>query len=126
MKKTRQNGFVLMLVIAAMAVIGAEIFFLSRDSNTVLFQTNEVYLEACEQNLIASGLVWAKQNAGNGNAEFFNKKIELNTGDLDVKNATLSITMGAPVNKEAKVQINTSCQRGRRILRHSGEYRIRL
>jgi hypothetical protein len=56
MKKQRQKGFALVLVITAMAVIGLEMYVLTGGSNTMLFQSDTAYLEACKRNLITSGL----------------------------------------------------------------------
>ena len=65
MKRVKQNGFVLVLVIAIISLIGVEMFVLAGSSNIILFQTNDAYLEACEQNLAASGLAWAEKNIKN-------------------------------------------------------------
>jgi len=55
-RKEKRDGFVLVIVIITIALIGAEMFVLTGGSNTILFQTNNAYLQACQQNLIASGL----------------------------------------------------------------------
>jgi len=126
MRKEKRDGFVLVIIIVAIALIGMEMFVLAGGSNAILFQANNAYLKACEQNLIASGLSWAKRNLKSENVESFNKTIELNLADINIDRATLSVMMEKPKNKQAEVQINASCSRGRQILRHSDKYRIRL
>lgn len=126
MRKGKRDGFVLVIVIVTIALIGAEMLVLTGSSNTILFQANNSYLEACEQNLIASGLAWAKKNIKNENMKSFNKEIELDLADINVKRAALSVAIEKPENKQTEVQINTSCGRGRQVLRHKKKYQVRL
>ena len=126
MKKIKQNGFVLVVVIMSIAIIAIEMAVLTGGSNAILFQTNTAYLQACRRNLVASGLAWAEKNIKNGNKQIFDKTIELDTSDMNIRRATLSVTVRAPVNKKAEVQINSSVSRGRRTLRHKGKYHINV
>ena len=61
MKKPRQKGFALVLVITAMAIIGLEMHVLTSGANTMLFQADTAYLEACKRNLITSCLAWQNE-----------------------------------------------------------------
>ena len=126
MKKLRQNGFVLILVITAIAVIGIEMFVLAGIANNMQFQSNTAYLKACERNLLASGLVWARQNVQDRGREIFDKTIELDVNKMNIRGSTLSVTISTPAEKEPEVRINTSCSRGRQTLRGSGKYTIEL
>ena len=122
----RQNGFVLILVITAIAAIGAEMFVLTGGANTMLFQSDTAFLRAVERNLAASGLAWAKRNIRNESREIFNRTIELDVSNMDIRNSTLTVTTGIPAAKKVEVQINTSCSRGRQTIRHNGKYRVEL
>ena len=126
MKNLRQNGFVLVLVITVIAVVGAEMFVLGGMSNTILFQTDIAYLEVVERNLVASGLAWASRNIKNQSKQTFNKTIELDVTDMDIRRSTLAVTVAMLEDKQAQVQIDTSCGRGRRTLKHSDKYHIEL
>ncbi len=126
MKKLRQNGFVLILVITAIAVIGIEMFVLAGIANNMQFQSNTAYLKACERNLLASGLVWARQNVQDRGREIFDKTIELDVNEMNIRGSTLSVTISTPAEEEPEVQINTSCSRGRQTLKGSGKYRVGL
>ena len=121
MEKIRQNGFVLVLVIATIGLIGAEMFILTGISNSILFQADTAYLEACEQNLAASGLAWVRKNSGKENID---KTIKLDVSDMDISRSTLSVTIEEPKSEEAKVRISTSCTCGRQTFAHSDKYRI--
>ena len=124
MEKTGKRGFVLVLVIIFMALIGMVMFVLTTGSNIILFQSNRAYLEAVERNLIISSLTWAKQNIESQKAEIFNKTIDLDITDL--KEATLNIVVKPMMDKETEVEISTSCSRGRRTLKHRDKYKIRI
>ena len=126
MGKPRRNGFVLILVIIVMALIGVVMFVLTEGANTMLFQSNRAYLEAVERNLIASSLTWAKQNIESQKAEIFKRTIDLDIADLDIQDATLSVVVVPARGKEAEVEVSTSCSRGRRTLRHHDKYKIRV
>ena len=116
----------LVLVIAMIALIGLEMFILSGGSNAILFQSNNAYLEACERNLTASGLAWAEKNIKNENIESFNRMIELNIANMNIRRSTLSVVMCTPLNKQTEVQINASCSRGRQTLESNDKYRIQF
>ena len=122
MRNLREDGFALVLVVMAIALVGLEMFVLTGGSNTMLFQSNTAYLQACERNLVASGLAWAKRNIEDERSSA--GTVDLNVAAMNVRGATLSVTIGTPRDKEADVQINTSCSRGRLTLRHNDKYRI--
>lgn len=124
MKNERKNGFVLVLVIMVIALIGVVMFVLTEGAKSILFQSDTVYLQALERNLVTSGLVWAKQKLRDQSRETFNQRIELDLRCMNILGSTLSVTIGSPTDKEAEVQIDTSCTRGRRSLRHANNYKI--
>lgn len=123
---SQQNGFVFLLVVMVIALIGAEMFVLTGLTNTMLFETNTAYLGAFERNLTASGLAWAERNVKSRSREAFNKTIELDVTSMNIHSSTLTVTIGMPTDKGAEVQINTSCSRGRRSFRQNNKYRIEL
>ena len=124
MENIRKNGFVLILVITAMAVIGIEMFVLAGIANTMMFQSNTAYLQACERNLVASGLAWAKKNIQNNSRENFDEMIELDIAEMNIRGSALDVTINIPTPNEPEVQINTSCSRARQTLKGGGKYRI--
>ncbi len=126
MKNERKNGFVLVLVILAMAVIGATMLVLTAGANTMVFQSNTAYLQACQRNLVASGLAWAKQQIKSQSKENLDRTIRLDVTETDIRGSTLAVLIRIPTDKEPEVQINASCTRARRTLRHDDKYRIEL
>lgn len=114
----------MLTVIAALILVGFELFVLARSSNTILFQTNSAYVESCEENLVASGLAWAKKNIENENQASLNKTIELSLADMNIQRAALSVFVERTDNKPTEIQITTSCSRGRQTLRHKKKYII--
>jgi hypothetical protein len=126
MKQRRQHGFVLILVIMAIIVIGIEMFALSDIANTMQFQSNAAYLKASERNLLASGLAWARENAGNKSSEIFDKTVQLDVSKMNIRGSALDVTIRRTSDSQAEVRIGTSCSRGRRTLKRTGKYGIEL
>jgi hypothetical protein len=126
MKRLRQNGFVLILVITAIAVIGIEMFVLASIANTMQFQSHTAYLRACERNLLASGLAWARKNVPDKAGESLGQAVKLDVSEMNIRASSLAVTISPAPDKEADVRITTSCSRGRQTLRGSGTYRIGL
>ena len=124
MKNERKNGFVLVLVILAMAIIGATMLVLSAGAKTMVFQSNTAYLQACQRNLVTSGLAWAKQQIKSQSKENLDRTIRLDVTETDIRGSTLAVFIRIPTDKEPEVQINASCSRARRTLRHDDKYRI--
>jgi hypothetical protein len=99
-------------------LMGAELFVLTGSSNKITFQTNRALLEVVQQNLISSGLVWAKHNISSGDV----KEIKLDTAEIGTREAQLGVTIEKIRNKQAQVVINTSCSRGGQSLKHNKKY----
>jgi len=119
----RQKGFILVFVIVAIILIGVEMFVLAGMANTMQYQSHRAYLKACERNLIASGLVWAKQNTQKSSGENYGKTIELDVSELNILGSALEVTLGAD-GDVSNVRIQTSCNRGRQTLKGDGTYKI--
>jgi len=124
MRNERENGFVLVLVIMAIALVGVVTFALTRGTQTMLFQSNKAYLRAVERNLATSGLLWAKYNLKGQSGRAFHKAIELDVEYMNIKEATLSVTISSPTDRRAEVKVETSCSRGKRSLGNANMYEI--
>jgi hypothetical protein len=127
-----RNGFVLILVITAIAVIGIEMFALATVANTMQFQSHTAYLQACRRNLTASGMAWAKQNIPNKAGESAPQAIKLDVGEMNIRGSGLDLTVSsvspsaAGSDRRVEVLIKTSCSRGRQTLRGESKYKISL
>lgn len=122
-QKQRRNGFVLVLVIVAIIIVGIELFVLAGMANTMQFQSHRAYVKACERNLLASGLAWARQNPQKSPGKDPGQRIQLDVSEMDILGSVLEVTFGA-AGDEPEVRIHTSCRRGRQTLRGSGTYKI--
>lgn len=112
--KTRQNGFIMVFVIVILTLIGMYMIVLTGDANTLLFQADIAYLEACEQNLTASSLAWAEKNIDNTMAP--TGAFELDAAAMNIRGAVISINVSPEKNGASQVQISTSCSRARQTL----------
>ena len=126
MKNENKNGFVLVLVITAIAVIAVTMLVLTAGANTMLFQSDTAYLQAGQRNLAASGLAWAKQQIKSQSKESLDRTIKLDVTEMDIRGSALAVLIRISPDKEPEVQINASCSRARRTLRHDNKYRIDL
>ena len=124
MKNQKRRGFVLIIVIMAIIIIGIEMFALSNIANTMQFQSQNAYLKACRRNLLASGLAWAMENTRKKNIEILDKTVQLDVSELNILGSALDVTVNKTSEEETEVQINTSCSRGRQTLKGAGKFRI--
>lgn len=122
-QKQRHNGFVLILVIVAIIIIGVEMFVLAGMANTMQYQSHRAYLKACERNLLASGLAWARQSVQNNAGVSPGQMIQLDVSELDIPGSVLEVALGSADDKP-EVRIHTSCSRGRQTLKNTGTYTI--
>jgi len=99
-------------------------FVLTGDMNTILFEANAAYLEAGQENLIASGLAWAEKNVRDKNKESFEHTIELDVNGVNLCRSSLSVTIDTQKARRAEVQIETRCSRGRHSINYAGKHRI--
>ena len=124
MKPRRRQGFVLILVIMAIIVIGIEMFALADIANTMQFQSNAAYLKACQRNLLASGLTWARENTRIKSGEIFDKTIQMNVSKMNIRDSALNVTIHRTSDSRVEVQVDTSCSRGRQTQKSTGKYGI--
>lgn len=116
----------MVFVIAMLALIGIEIFILTAVSNTLVFEANQSYLDASQNNLLASAYAWAQKNALALPDKNLNTAIQLNSDNMDAPHSTLTIVVSTPRNNQARVQINTSSTKARLTLKASKIYRVPL
>ncbi len=113
------------MVIILIVLVGFVMSFLTTGANMMLFQSNNSYLQACNRNLVASGLAWAKINIQKENGDIIDKMIELDVTDMNIRDSNLTVTVRMPAKNQPEVQISTSCSRGRKILKKDDTYKIR-
>ena len=112
-----------MLIVMLIALIGIIVSLLTETSNTMVFQSNKTYLQACERNLIASGLAWSKINLKKESGEIPGEMIELDVTELNIRGSSLTVNLN-PADTRPQVRIRTSCSRGRQTLTSDRTYTI--
>jgi hypothetical protein len=117
--KARQNGFVMILVIVIIALIGTYMIVLASDANTFAFEADRAYLEACDYNLRASALAWARKNV-----DIPSGVVSLDTAGMNMKTATLSVTVPAAKKAKTQIEVDTSCSRAGHRLTSSKKFDI--
>jgi hypothetical protein len=124
MKTHRANrkGFVLLFVIAMFGLINLYMIIMTSDANGLIFQADKCYLEACKQNLIASGLNWAKKNVNTATTPA--GVIEMDTADMNIRKSALSLTFAVREKDAVQVEINTSCTRGRHTINSLDKFTV--
>ena len=124
-RANRAGGFVLILAVMTMAMVAIAALVLAETSATMLFQTDRVYLEAVQRNLAASGLAWSRRNTQSLSAEL-GKVVELDTGDMRLRDSSLSIQADNLSDGVVDIRVTTSCKKGRQTLSRSDKYTIPL
>jgi hypothetical protein len=112
--KKRNRGFIMLMVICILAIIGVYMIVLASDSNIFIFQADRAYLEACRQNLNASALNWTKKNADVSKSSV--GPVELDTSAMGIKNAVLKVKVTSATKGKSQVEIDTSCAKARQRL----------
>jgi len=79
MKQAKRKGYILILVMMALLLIGAELFVLAGISQSMIFQTRAAYLDAQRRNIAASTAAWKKHHHG-GSSE----PVELDMTELNI------------------------------------------
>jgi hypothetical protein len=126
MKNHMRNGFVLLFVIIIIALIGIQLSVLAAVANIISYQSDEAYLEACERNMRASGLAWARHNIENKTGNIFNQPVKLDISEMEIRDSFLNVTINTGARKQPEVRINTLCTRGRQIIKRDKKYKIEL
>lgn len=125
MKIRAKKGFVLILVILIIELVGIVTLIMANEAQTIVFQANSMYLQACERNLIASGLAWSEINIQKESGDISGKMIELDVTEMNIRGSSLSVKPIIPADEQPNVQISTSCSRGRNTLTNHDTYSIR-
>ena len=123
--KRQRRGFILMIAVMAISLVGVAVLVLAEGAKTILFQADRAYLEAVEQNLMAGALAWSRQNAHNLTGEQ-GKVVELDTGNMQLRDSSLTVRVETVTDRAIDVQVSTSCKKGRQTLSSSRKYRIAL
>lgn len=115
MKRAKQNGFVLIVVVMLLSLFAMASFILTTSSVTMAYESTTAALQAQSRNLTASAIAWAEHNAKKLNQLEDGMTLRLDVSNMKAPQATCDITAIKPENGKSEIKINTRCTRGKRI-----------
>ncbi|MHC4187707.1 MAG: hypothetical protein ACYSRQ_05895 [Planctomycetota bacterium] len=121
MKKTKEKGFAMIIVIVTLAIVSMALFILTGGSKTIMFQANNAYLHACQDNLKASAIAWAEMNAQQQTA---GKEIQLDITEMNIPRSELTVKVSTPENQKTQIELIASCSKARNTLTREYTYQI--
>ena len=124
MKQAQRNGYAIILAVAAVALVGAAVFVLADTSDTLMFDSDLAYLQACNRNLSASALAWASQNQDKLRDSGRSEGIQLDVERLEIPAGNLNVAPLKAREKGLSVQIDTQCGRNKMKLERTCNYLV--
>ena len=124
MKQTERSGFAIILAVAAVALVGAAVLLLADISDSLMFESNLSYVQACNRNLSASGLSWARQNQDKLHDSGPSERIQLDVERLGIPAGNLNVAPLKDREKGLRVQIDTQCGRNKIKLERTRNYLV--
>ncbi|MHC4264582.1 MAG: hypothetical protein ACYSUK_01460 [Planctomycetota bacterium] len=123
MKRKKENGFGMVMIMAILTLASASmtLFVLTGGSNKLMFQTDDAYLHACQDNLKASAIAWAEINA---QQEAGYKEIQLDIIEMNIPRSELTVKISTPENKKTQLDVMASCSKARNTLTRKYTYQI--
>ena len=109
MKHAQRSGYAIILALTAVALMAAALILLTDTSDTLMFDANLSYLQACDRNLSASALAWASHNQKKLPKSQPSDRIQLDVELLGIPAGTLNVTASQAQGKGLKVQVDTQC-----------------
>ena len=123
MKKQKQSGFVLVLIIVFISLFGLLMIAMSGMSKTMMYESIDAKLQVANKNLVSSALAWAKQNIKNMSLNQEPLTVQLDVSDLEVSQATCQITFyKLDDDTDIEVEIDTTCNSGRHHLKRKARF----
>ncbi len=120
----KAGGFLFVILLVTLSLVSVVLLFLASASDSMMFQANNTYLQACERNLISSGLNWAKINSQNAAVRDVNDTIKLDASKMGIMRSSLEIKFVKAKDGKPEVQIKTSCSKARMTLTNSSTFKI--
>ena len=113
MKQHRRQGYVLVLVMIVLFLIGTELFVLSRISQSMMFHTDTAYLQAQGRNMVTSAVAWLRQQGRIDTST----EIKLDMDQLKIPQANCSVSIVKNDDAPDHFQIKVYCTRARRTFK---------
>ena len=114
MKKVRNNGFIIIAVVAILAFMPLAVNVLTSSTRTMLYETTTATMEAQSRNILKSATAWARFNADKFTENKKGHTILLDIAGLGAKDATCSITIISADDRGIEIEITALGSQGRR------------
>ena len=124
MKSAGRGGFVFILTVVAISLIGTAVFLLSVGSRDMLFGADRAYVEAGVRNLTASGRAWAQRRTPEERPAAETEEVELATDELNVPGASLRVAVTDSTGQAAGVKISVRYRRNTIAVQRDRTYTI--
>ena len=119
MRPDRQKGFVLVVVIMFMMMLGLTLAILSSHLKNLAYETTTERLKVYNDNLVTSSMAWAKRNVKQLAEKTAGQTIDLDVSELSINGARAAITVTAIQGDKIKIDLTAECSRGRVILKRT-------
>lgn len=113
MKHTKNNGFVFLMAILTIPLVGAAMFLMIVGSRTVTADADRAYLNACNRNLIDSALTLLNHAPQNALPQLPDRTIALDIDALQILSAQLTLTFPEPNAPTDPIILKSTCSRHR-------------
>ena len=114
----------LILAVVAIALVGAALLILAGLANSLRFDANQAYLQACDRNLAGSAMAWTQHNRDKIRDSSKTGQIQLDISRLNIPDGDLRITLLKLRRRSLRLQINTECRREAMELKRSDVYLV--
>jgi phage host-nuclease inhibitor protein Gam len=124
MKKVRNNGFIIIAVVAILAFMPLAVNILTSSTRTMLTETTTATMEAQNRNILKSAAAWARFNADKLTENKKGHTILLDTAGLGAKDATCSTTIIGADDRGIEVEMTVLYSQGRRRFKRMVKHTI--
>ena len=121
MRRVKQNGFILIIVVFILSLVGLAMILLSSSSTIMAFGSSTAALEANCQNIMVSSMTWAEQNRERLLQLGQDATVQLDISSLGISRSACQIAVKKIEDRGLEIEITVSCIQGkRRLVRDAG------
>ena len=124
MKNTQRKGFAMIVILLLMSLFGLMMVVLSSSSRQMGAQTTSEVLKVNSNNILASGVAWARVNKSHLNKQSAGFTTELNTTAFDIPKASCILRVDSITDKGIEITIEAVCYKGRQTFRKNHKLQL--
>jgi hypothetical protein len=125
MRNEKQKGMVMIFIIALLALMPIAVMVMSKTTQSLAAESVDCEATAQSKYVLASSLVWSKQNAEELSKKSKDEEVSLDVSGLGVRDCTCDITVLNIEESSIEIEIEVELTRGKRHfkrkIRHSIE-----